>query len=128
MAAIPADASRPSTFTVTDGLDLFDEWSARATQAQKNIIHRVLFSVADNSVFYSYPVIDDVANHMEYFVLAKNDLAVKIRIDAIDAFSILYIGPSVDAPGLDPEWSTAISEDDSLGLDGDVASHDVWYM
>lgn len=128
MTAIPANASRPSAYTVTGGLDLFDEWSAQATQSQKNIVHRVLFSVADKSVFANYPVVDDVANHMEYFVLAKNDLTVKIRIDGIDAFSILYIGASVDAPGLDPTWSGSISESDSLAVDGDVSQQDVRYM
>lgn len=102
MSASPGPASRPSLFTVTCGLDLLDEWSAHATQAQKNIVHRVIFSVADKSVFTDYVVVDDVENHMEFFVLAKSDLAVKIRIDGLDSFGILYIGPSSDAQGLDP--------------------------
>src|SRR6266446_2633333 len=98
---VPANG-RPSSFTVTSGLDQLDEWSTRATQSQKNIVYAIIFAVADRTVFADYNVIDDVENHMEFFVLAKNDLIVKIRIDGFDSFGILYIGPSCTAPGLDP--------------------------
>jgi hypothetical protein len=91
---------RPSSFTVTSGLDLLDKWSARATQSQKNIVNRIIFAVADKSVFTDYDIIDDVENHLEFFVLAKGDLAVKIRIEDFDSFGIIYIGPSCAAPGL----------------------------
>lgn len=94
-------SGRPSRFTVTSGLELFDEWCAHATQAQKNIVSRVIFAVADKKVFSEYDVIDDIENHMEFFVLAKNELTVKIRIDGFDSFAILYIGPTCTAPGLD---------------------------
>lgn len=123
MSVSPVPASRPSRFTVTCGLDLLDEWSAHATQAQKNIVHRVIFSVADKSVFTDYVVVDDVENHMEFFVLAKSDLAVKIRIDGLDSFGILYIGPSSDVEGLDPVWAASISEPSSLSV-GDAAQQD----
>ena len=101
-ASIVPGGSRPSSFTVTTGLDLLDEWSSRATQWQKNIVHRILFAVADKTVFADYIVIDDVQNHMEFFVLTKGDLIVKIRIEGIDSFGVLYIGPSRTAPGFDP--------------------------
>jgi hypothetical protein len=124
MSVSPGPVGRPSLFTVTSGLDLLDEWSAHATQAQKNIVHRVIFSVADKTVFTDYVVIEDVENHMEFFVLAKSDLAVKIRIDDFDSFGILYIGPSSDVQGLDPEWAASISEPSSLSA-GDAAQQDV---
>jgi hypothetical protein len=115
---VPA-SGRPSSFTVTSGLDLLDEWSAHATQSQKNIVNRIIFAVADKNVFTDYIVIDDVENHMEFFVLAKNDLTVKIRIDDFDSFGILYIGPSCTAPGLDPVRPASISSaPDSLQADG----------
>jgi hypothetical protein len=127
MSASPVPAGRPSLFTVSCGLDLLDEWSEHATQAQKNIVHRVIFSVADKSVFTDYVVVDDVENHMEFFVLAKSDLAVKIRIDGFDSFGILYIGPSSDVPGLDPVWAASISEPNSHpagdAAQGDAATH-----
>jgi hypothetical protein len=123
MNASPAPAARPSLFTVTSGLDLLDEWSAHATQAHKNIVHRVIFSVADKKVFTDYVVVDDVENHMEFFVLAKSDLTVKIRIDGFDSFGILYIGPSSDVQELDPVWAASISEP-SLLPDDDAVQQD----
>jgi Family of unknown function (DUF6235) len=97
---IPAGSSRPSLFTVTSGLDLLDNWTAHATQAQKNTAYQVLFAVADHTAFTDYIVIDDAANHMDIHVLAGNDLTIKIRINSFDSFAILSIGPST-APELD---------------------------
>jgi hypothetical protein len=86
---------------VTSGLDLLGDWSVHATQSQRNVAYRIIFAVADRNVFTDYAVVDDVENYMEFFVLAKNDLVVKIRIDGFDSFAIFYIGPSCTAPGLD---------------------------
>jgi hypothetical protein len=110
MSAIPEPAARPSSFTITRGLDLLDEWSSHATQAQKNILYRLIFSVADRTVFTEYAIVDDTMNHMDFFVLAKCGLVVKIRIDGFDSFGILYIGPREAAYGLDPKWAVSISE------------------
>jgi hypothetical protein len=117
-ASFGPDSARPSKFTVTSGLELLDEWSAHASQVQKNIVHRIIFAVADKTVFSDFSVIDDVENHMEFFVLSKNDLAVKIRIQDLDSFDIVYIGPSCTAPGLDPSFPLAVSQvSDSLPTD-----------
>jgi hypothetical protein len=118
-APIVPSSGRPSLFTVTSGLDLLDEWSAHATQSQKNIVNRIIFAVADKNVFTEYCIVDDIENHMEFFVLAKNDLAVKIRIEGFDSFGILYIGSSCAAPGLDPAWPASITPaPDSLPAGG----------
>lgn len=98
---IPAGSSRPSMYTVTSGLDLLDDWATHATQPQKNTVYRTLFAVADQTVYTTCTVIDDPANPLEFFVLAKSDLAVKIRLESVDSFAVLYIGPSATAPGLD---------------------------
>jgi Family of unknown function (DUF6235) len=100
-ASLVPPSGRPSSYNVTSGLDLLDEWSAHATQSQKNIVNRIIFAVADKSVFADYDIVDDARNHLEFFVLAKNDLTVKIRIEDFDSFGIIYIGPSDSAPGLD---------------------------
>ena len=106
---LPPASARPSSFTVTSGLDLLDQWSARATQAEKNTAYRILFAVADHSVFTGCHILDDARNHMEFFVLTKGGLTIKIRIDDLDSFAILYIGPSCTAPGLDAAWSASVS-------------------
>lgn len=94
-------SGRPSSLAMTTGLDLLDEWSTGAVQSQKNIVHRILFAVADMTVSTDYIVIDDVRDHMQFFVLAKSDLVVKIRIEGLDSFGLLYVGPAGAAPGLD---------------------------
>ena len=109
MNVTPASAGRPSTFTITAGLDLLADWTAGATQADRNTIYAIMFAVADHSVFTAHMVIDDTENHMEFFVLARNDIAVKIRIDDFDSFAILYIGPASTAPGLAPASPAALT-------------------
>jgi hypothetical protein len=107
MTRIPAGSSRPSQYTITSGLDLLDDWAADATQPQKNTVYSTLFAVADKTAYTTCTVIDDPASPLEFFVLASNDLTVKIRIQSTDSFAILYIGPSTTAPGLDTAPSAA---------------------
>ncbi|MGD0605230.1 MAG: DUF6235 family protein [Streptosporangiaceae bacterium] len=105
---IPADSSRPSQYTVTSGLDLLDDWAEHASQPQKNTVYRTLFAVADQSVYTTCTVVYDPASPLDFFVLAKNDLAVKIHLESVDAFAILYIGPSATAPGFDAAPPAAV--------------------
>jgi Family of unknown function (DUF6235) len=110
--AVPMDPAsrRPRQgFCLTSGLEILDEWSAAATQVEKNIVHQVLFAVTEKSVFKHYYVVDDVTRTMEFFVIAPGDLTVKIRVLGLDAFGIVYIGPTSGAPGLDQ----AVPEDTS---------------
>ena len=97
----PAGSHPRSLFRLTSGLELLEEWSRNATQVEKNVIDRVLFAVVGRSVFTEYDVVDDIQKTMEFFVLAKCDLTVKIRVHDLDSFGIVYIGPTSDAPGLD---------------------------
>jgi Family of unknown function (DUF6235) len=95
------DRPRPLPFRLTTGLGLLEEWSATATQVQKNVVNQLLFAIAGRTVFTEYIVVDDVTKTMEFFVLAKCHLAVKIRVHGLDSFGIVYIGPADAAPGLD---------------------------
>ena len=58
-------------------------------------------AIADRSVFTDHLVVDDVTTAMEFFVLAKCELAVKVRVRDLEAGEIIYIGPADAAPGLD---------------------------
>jgi hypothetical protein len=91
----------PTPFRLISGFELLEQWSERATQVQKNIVHRALFAVTDRSVFNDYMIVDDVAKTMEFFVLCRCDLAVKIRIHDFETCGLVYIGPTCAAPGLD---------------------------
>jgi Family of unknown function (DUF6235) len=97
----PAGGRPRSAFRLTSGFDVLDKWMGNASQIEKNRVHQVLFAVADRSVFTHYEVVDDVKKTMEFFVFARSDLTVKIRVHGLDAFGIIYVGPSCEAPGLD---------------------------
>jgi Family of unknown function (DUF6235) len=97
----PASRRPPTPLRVTSGFDVLEQWSQHATQIEKNIVQRVLFAVVERSVFASYDVVDDVMKTMEFFVLSKCDLTVKIHIHDFDSCGIVYVGPTCAAPGLD---------------------------
>jgi hypothetical protein len=103
MAAPIGSAGRrlPPPFRLTSGLDLLDRWSEQATQIEKNVVHQVLLAVVDRSVFTDHFVVNDATKTMEFFVLAKCELAVKIRVNDLGTGAITYIGPICAAPGLD---------------------------
>jgi Family of unknown function (DUF6235) len=101
MAVPQENQPQPSLFRLTSGLELLEEWSEGATQVQRNVVNHVLFAVASKAVFSEYAVVDDVTKTMEFFVLAKCDIAVKIRVHGLDSFGIVYVGPACAAPGLD---------------------------
>lgn len=99
---IPEDnLPQPLPFRLTSGLELLEEWSRTATQVQRNVVNQVLFAVASRAVFSEYAVVDDVTKTMEFFVLAKCDMVVKIRVHGLDSFGIVYVGSARSAPGLD---------------------------
>ena len=116
---------RRSTYRVTSGLDLFDAWSEDATQAEKNVVHRAIFSIVDRTVFQDFITIDSSENDLEYFILAKNDLVIKVAIEDLDSFGILYIGPSGSAPGLDSagEEHTTDEPEERLAADNWESCH-----
>jgi hypothetical protein len=104
---------------LTAGLDVLDEWSSNAIQSQRNIVYRILFAIADKTAFSNYIVLGDILDHMEFFVLAKSDLVVKVRLEDFDSFGVLYVGPACTAPGLDLALSVPDSaEADDSGMWG----------
>jgi hypothetical protein len=101
--AVPSESTRrfPTLFRLTSGLEILDEWSRTATQAEKNAVSHALFAVVDRTVFTEYAVVDDHPKTMEFFVFVRNDLVVKIGVHDLGSFGIVYVGPAVGAPGLD---------------------------
>lgn len=100
---VPSGRTRrySSLFRLTSGLEVLDKWSLTAIQAEKNAVNRVLFAVVEKSVFTEYDVVDEAEKTMEFFVFARSDLVVKIHVYDLGSFGIVYVGPAVDAPGLD---------------------------
>jgi hypothetical protein len=71
-----------------------EDWAATASQIDKNAVYDVLFAVSDGTVFRSHTVLDDVQRAGEFFVLARENLVVKVSIQPFDTFGVLYIGPN----------------------------------
>jgi hypothetical protein len=113
----PTNRRRPIPFRLTSGFEILDQWSADAAQVEKNIVHEVLFALAEKSAFANYDVVDDVTKTLEFFVLAGGELAVKVRVHGLDSFGIAYVGPTCDAPGLDQAAPEATSSWPAAAVD-----------
>ena len=83
------------------GVAHLEQWAETAGQAAKNALYRMLFAVADGSVFDAYDVLDDVTVLGEYFVLVRPDLVVKIAFPRPGVFAVLFIGAPVDDDAVD---------------------------
>jgi hypothetical protein len=76
-----------------NGLDVLDVWAETATQSRKNAVYKALFAMQDGSLFRTYRVIDDFKLPNEVFVIVKDNLVMKIRINCVDSFDVVAIGP-----------------------------------
>jgi hypothetical protein len=84
-------------FRLETGLEVLDDWSESASQSQKNVVHKALFAMLDGTLFRTYRVVDDYQRPSELFVIVKDDLVMKIRINCFDSFGIVHIGPPTAA-------------------------------
>lgn len=80
------------------GLEHLEDWTASAGQSERNALYRMLFSVADGTVFDTHLVLDDVGRIGEYFVLVRRDLVVKIRYPDPGSFAVLFVGSPAHSP------------------------------
>jgi hypothetical protein len=91
----------PQNFQMDAGDDVLAAWGETASQSYKNAIYRTLFSMLDGTLFRTHNVVDDFKVPSEFFVVLKADLVVKLRINSLDSFGIVYIGTWDDAPGIE---------------------------
>ena len=75
------------------GIDILEAWAGTAPLSMKNAVYKALFAVVDRSAFRSYRIIDDCRQPEEVFVIVRDDLMLKLRINGVDSFGLLYIGP-----------------------------------
>lgn len=74
------------------GIDVLNAWSETATAADTAAVADALFSVVERAVYYAYPVIDDSTVARELVVVVRDNLAVRIRLDDVEKFGIVFIG------------------------------------
>ncbi len=76
------------------GMDVLNEWADDATGVDITAVFDALFSVVERAVYYHYPVIDDSTLARELVVVVRDDLAIRIRLDDVATFGIVFIGPT----------------------------------
>lgn len=80
-------------FRLETGLEVLEEWAETANQSKKNAIYKALFAMQDGSLFRTYRVVDDFQRSNEVYVIVKDNLMMKIRVNCVDSFGIVEIGP-----------------------------------
>jgi len=92
--SLERDSTSPrANFRLETGLDVLEAWAGTASQTQKNAVYKALFTMLDGALFRTYRVIDDFQRPSELFVVVKDDLVLKIRINCFDSFGVVYVGP-----------------------------------
>lgn len=86
-----------SHFRLETGLDILDDWAAAASQSQRNAVHAALFAMVDGTLFRTYRVVDDFQRPSELFVIVKDNLVMKIRINCFDSFGVVSIGTPAES-------------------------------
>jgi hypothetical protein len=95
---------QPSKFRMETGLEVLEEWSETASQSQRNAVYKALFATLDGSLFRTYRIIDDFQRPNELYVVVKDDLVLKIRINCFDSFGIVHIGSRDQVTGRRGGW------------------------
>jgi len=100
--------NHPTCFRLETGIEVIEEWAETASQARRNVVYEALFAMVDRSLFSRYRVVDDYRRPNEFFVIVKDDLAMKIRVNCYDSFGVVGIGPCGSVSDLQSApWHTA---------------------
>lgn len=92
----PTDIGRTvpqSRFRMETGLEVLDKWSETARQSDLNAVYKALFAMLDGSLFRTYRIVDDFQRPNELYVIVRDNLVLKIRINCFDSFGIVQVGP-----------------------------------
>ncbi|TDV57694.1 DUF6235 family protein [Actinophytocola oryzae] len=79
------------------GFDVLNAWTDAASDVDTKAVADALFAVVERSVYRAYPVIDDSTVARELVVVVRDDLALRLRLDDVEKFSIVFIGSPADA-------------------------------
>lgn len=79
------------------GIEVLDAWTDAAGNADAMAVADALFAIVERTVYRDYPVIDDSTIARELVVVVRDDLAIRVRLDDVEKFSIVFIGSSAAA-------------------------------
>ncbi len=73
--------------------EALEQWARTASQADRNAVHNALFAMVDGSLFRTYRIVEDVQLANELYVIVKDDLVLKLRINRLGSFDVIGVGP-----------------------------------
>lgn len=79
------------------GIDVLNAWTDAASNADVTAVADALFSIVERTVYLDYPVIDDSTVARELVVVVRDDLAIRVRLDDVEKFGIVFIGSPAEA-------------------------------
>jgi hypothetical protein len=88
-------------FRMHSGDEVLAEWSETASQTRRNAVYAALFSMTDRTVFRTHHIVDDYQRPAEFFVVIRDDLVLKVRVNDLGSFDVLYVGEWENAPGFE---------------------------
>lgn len=74
------------------GIDVLDAWTGAASDADAVAVADALFAIVERTVYRDYPVVDDSTVARELVVVVRDDLAVRVRLDDVEKFGVVFIG------------------------------------
>lgn len=74
------------------GMELLNTWTDDASSADVKAVADALFAIVERTVYRDYPVIDDSTVPRELVVVVRDDLAIRVRLENVEKFSIVFIG------------------------------------
>jgi len=82
---------------LASGFDVLDGWLDTASISDAAAVGDALFSIVERTVYFDYPVVDDSAVARELVVVVRDDLAIRIRLDDVEKFGVVYVGSPATA-------------------------------
>lgn len=74
------------------GVEVLDAYLDSATQADTIAVTNALFAIVERSVYRRYPVIDDSTVARELVVVVRDDLAMRVRLEDVEKFTLVFVG------------------------------------
>jgi hypothetical protein len=74
------------------GIEVLNDWTETAKQADAEAVAGALFAIVERAVYRDYPVIDDSRVARELVVVVRDDLAIRVRLQDVEKFDIVFIG------------------------------------
>ncbi|OLF13937.1 hypothetical protein BLA60_01775 [Actinophytocola xinjiangensis] len=76
---------------------MLNAWTESARAADVRAVTDALFSIVERTVYHQYPVIEDSAVARELVVVVRDNLALRIHLQDVEKFHLVFVGSPVTA-------------------------------